>query len=371
MLLTWYDKSAVGADSRKRGVFVLRKILCLLLILFGLALPSTEAAKTELTNIRWSVHNNKEDGSRMIRMVIDATAPVKVATDYVDGETPQLKVTVSGAIPRAGLGNVTLKSDLIKGAVVNRAPYNGSQLSISLNRSLNPTEYKVFVLKKDLQNNKPDRVVVDLYEIPVVKFSVSPGLKGKTIVIDPGHGGSDPGAIGPSRIYEKKVTLAISQRVEAILKQKGANVVLTREDDRDVYPSSDATDAQELQARVDVGVKEQADVFISIHANASVDRTVSGTATYYTPKTSYDLCLARALQSNIMDAVGLTNGGIRQAGFYVTKRSRIPAALIETAFISNPTEEQLLNSPVFQQKMAVGIADGVEDYFSKAAGGDN
>ena len=348
-----------------------RILICFMLILFGVALPGAEAAKAELTNIRWSVHNNKDDGSRMIRLVVDATAPVTAAADYADGASPQLKVTINGGIPGVGFGNVALKSDLVQGVVGKRAPYDSSQLVVSLNRPLGPYDYTVFVLKKDPQNNRPDRVVIDLYEVTAVKFAVSPGLKGKKIVIDPGHGGSDPGAIGPSRIYEKTVTLAIAQRVDAMLRQKGASVLLTRYDDRDVYPTSDATDAQELQARVNVGIKTQADVFVSIHANASVDRTVGGTATYYTPKSSYDLCLARALQSGVAASVGLSDNGVRQAGFYVTKRSRMPAALVETAFISNPKEEQLLNSPVFQQKMAVGIVNGLEAYFFSAAGGGN
>ncbi len=349
---------------------MLRKIVCLLMIFIGLGLPGAEAASSELTSIRWSVHNNKNDGSRMLRLVIDATAPVTAATEFVDGATPQLKVTIKGAIPGAGFGYVALKSELVQGVVGKRAPYDSSQLVISLSRALDPSEYKVFVLKKDPQNKKPDRVVIDLFEIPEAKFSVSPGLEDKTIVIDPGHGGSDPGAIGPNRVYEKSVTLAIAKRVEALLEQKGASVVLTRDNDRDVYPGTDATDAQELQARVNVAVKEKADVFVSIHANAAVDRTASGTATYYTAKTAYDLRLAQALQRGMVLAGGLEDDGVRQAGFYVTKRSRIPAALVETAFLSNPREEQLLNSPAFQQKIAVGIVNGLEEYFSSATGGD-
>ena len=353
-----------------RGSFVLRKIVCLLLVFFSLGLSGAEAARSELTNIRWSVHNNKTDGSRMLRLVIDATAPVTATTELVEGVAPQLKVTIKGAVPGAGFGTVALKSELVQGVVGKRAPYDSSQLVISLSRELDPSEYKVFVLKKDPQNKKPDRVVIDLFEIPEAKFSVSPGLEDKTIVIDPGHGGSDPGAIGPSRIYEKTVTLTIAKRVEALLEQKGATVVLSRDNDRDVYPGTDATDAQELQARVNVAIKEKADVFVSIHANAAVDRSAIGTSTYYTAKTAYDLRLAQALQRNLVRSGGLEDDGVRQAGFYVTKRNRIPAALVETAFISNPREEQLLNSPAFQQKLAIGIVNGLEEYFSSAAGGD-
>ncbi|MFQ9935135.1 MAG: N-acetylmuramoyl-L-alanine amidase family protein [Phascolarctobacterium faecium] len=97
-------------------------------------------------------------------------------------------------------------------------------------------------------------------------------MKDKRITLDAGHGGSDPGAVGAKGTKEKDITLKITQKVEELLKKKGAKVTMTRVKDVDVY-GVNATDAQELQARVDVAENSAADLFISLHINASVNKT--------------------------------------------------------------------------------------------------
>ena len=137
---------------------------------------------------------------------------------------------------------------------------------------------------------------------------------------------------------------------------------MTRVKDVDVY-GVNATDAQELQARVDVAENSAADLFISLHINASVNKNVGGFSSYYYPKTSHDARVATAIQKRMTNKFGLDDLGIRQANFYVNKRSSMPSALIEMAFITNAKEEKLLNSNWFQSKLAKAIADGIEDYF--------
>ena len=161
---------------------------------------------------------------------------------------------------------------------------------------------------------------------------------------------------------EKDITLKITQKVEELLKKKGAKVTMTRVKDVDVY-GVNATDAQELQARVDVAENSAADLFISLHINASVNKNVGGFSSYYYPKTSHDARVAAAIQKRMTNNFGLDDLGIRQANFYVNKRSSMPSALIEMAFITNAKEEKLLNSNWFQSKLAKAIADGIEDYF--------
>jgi N-acetylmuramoyl-L-alanine amidase len=189
-------------------------------------------------------------------------------------------------------------------------------------------------------------------------------LNGKTIVIDPGHGGSDSGAVGPSGILEKNVTLAVALKVKAILNDTGAVVILTRSSDRDVSDIKNAADAQELQARADVGNKNRADVFLSIHANSFSSQAAHGTAAYYSTGSSMGAVFAADLQDELVRAGGLADRGTSAADFYVLKHTNMPASLVEMAFISNSQEEQLLNSDGFQQKMAEAICRALNRFFS-------
>lgn len=193
-------------------------------------------------------------------------------------------------------------------------------------------------------------------------YATSGGLKGKKVTLDAGHGGSDPGAIGGSGTREKDVTLKITKKVEELLKKKGAKVSMTRTADKDVY-GPNASDSQELQARVDVAEKNDADVFVSIHINSSTNKSVGGFSAYYYPKTSNDARLAQAVQDRLVKNFGLDDLGIRQANFYVNKRCSMPSTLLELAFISNPKEEKLMGSNWYINKLAKSIADGIEDYF--------
>ncbi len=194
------------------------------------------------------------------------------------------------------------------------------------------------------------------------KFRTSGGLKDKIITLDAGHGGSDPGAIGAKGTKEKTITLAIAMRVQYMLTYKGAKVYMTRTKDVDVY-GPNASDKDELQARVNVAEKYNSDLFLSLHINASVNKNVGGFSTYYYPKTSHDLRIAQAVQKKLTDNFGVDDLGVRQANFYVIKRCSMPAALLELCFISNPKEETLMKGNWFQKKAATMIVEGIEKYF--------
>ena len=132
--------------------------------------------------------------------------------------------------------------------------------------------------------------------------------------------------------------------------------------DTDVY-GPNASDSQELQARVDVAEDNDADAFVSIHINSSTNKSVGGFSSYYYPKTNNDARLAQAVQDRLVKNFGLDDLGIRKANFYVNKRCSMPSTLLELAFISNPKEEKLMNSNWYINKLAKSIADGIEDYF--------
>ena len=195
----------------------------------------------------------------------------------------------------------------------------------------------------------------------------SPGIKGKKVVIDPGHGGEDSGAIGPSGATEKSITLQIAKEVERMLKEAGAKVIMTRTTDTEVSPKHrQATDVDELQARCDVANKAKADIFISIHMDSFTSREASGTTGYfYTKGSAASKRLATAIQSNLITQLKTTSRGVKTCNFYVVKHTKMPATLIEVAFVSNPKEEKLLTSKKGVQKAAVGIVKGISDFFGE------
>jgi N-acetylmuramoyl-L-alanine amidase len=189
------------------------------------------------------------------------------------------------------------------------------------------------------------------------------GSNPRLIVIDPGHGGSDFGAMH-NGLIEKDLTLDIALRLRTILVERGWIVKMTRDTDRDVY-GWDASDVDELQARVDVANRAGARMFVSIHANSSVSPVPSGTTSfYYKPE---DKPLATAIQRELVSLLGTKDDGVVRERFYVIRRTTMPATLVETAFVSNPGDAARLRSPEFRQEIAVGIANGIRDYAGEPA----
>ena len=191
------------------------------------------------------------------------------------------------------------------------------------------------------------------------------GMKGRRIAIDPGHGGSDSGAIGPTGIMEKSVTMRVSRELKRLLEAEGAQVVLTRTGDTEVSEKgAAATSVEELQARCDVANKANADIFLSIHADAFTNREVKGTTAYYYEKgTKQSRLLADSVRTALIDSIGTVDRGTQTCNFYVVKHTDMPAILVEISFISNPDEEKMMNSETGVKKIARGIADGIADYF--------
>ncbi|MDR1702392.1 MAG: N-acetylmuramoyl-L-alanine amidase [Sporomusaceae bacterium] len=186
-------------------------------------------------------------------------------------------------------------------------------------------------------------------------------LQGKTIVIDPGHGGSNPGAVA-NGVEEADINLATSLKLRDLLAQSGAKVILTRDVDRKVAPESTNL-AQELAARVNIASQNNADILVSIHANYNPQSAINGAMTFYYSDLSS--ALARSIQDGLINATGAADKGIQSESFQVIRSSPMPSALIETGFLSNTTEAANLNSDSYQTKMAQGIYNGIANYFDK------
>ncbi|WP_037325651.1 N-acetylmuramoyl-L-alanine amidase [Anaerovibrio sp. RM50] len=201
--------------------------------------------------------------------------------------------------------------------------------------------------------------------IPVVEPEFTPGIKGKKITIDAGHGGSDVGAIGPTGVTEKSITLRIAQELQRQLKAEGAEVIMTRIKDTEVSPKrGKATDIEELQARCDVANKNNSDIFVSIHMDSFTSSSPSGTTGYYYGKgTKASVRLAQCISDGVVSALSTGHRGVKSCNFYVVRHTTMPAVLLETAFISNEKEERLLNSDAGIKKAASGILAGIRKFF--------
>jgi N-acetylmuramoyl-L-alanine amidase CwlD len=175
------------------------------------------------------------------------------------------------------------------------------------------------------------------------------------IVVDAGHGGNDPGAIGLKGTREKDVTLAVSEYLKRYLENDNLQVVMTRAEDLEIL----------LQPRVDAANLRNADIFVSVHCNSMPpgNTHVRGIETYYT--TPQSLGLANTLHQYLVKELKATDRRVRQRGLFVTRKANMPSVLLEIGFLSNPDEEALLSSPHYQRQVAKAIRDGIYDYLSK------
>ncbi|MCF8011428.1 MAG: N-acetylmuramoyl-L-alanine amidase [Clostridiales bacterium] len=186
-------------------------------------------------------------------------------------------------------------------------------------------------------------------------------LEGKVIALDPGHGGYDNGATGCTGLKEKEVNLDVALLAAHLLRQNGAEVILTRNSDKFVG----------LKERTQIAQKAGADIFISIHMNANPSSSTSGTSTYYRRDNISGLgvsqqdnrALAQQVQSQLLLLLNRQNVGIKQANFVVLRTAAMPSILVEGSFLSNPAEENLMKTDSYRAKIAEAAARGAANYF--------
>jgi N-acetylmuramoyl-L-alanine amidase len=295
------------------------------------------------------------------------------ARTYVDLDGVEL----GGAAHETALGGIVSR-------IVAEPTTTGSRVALDL---VGPAYRRVFHLLE------PYRVVIDIARQPPGSGPSGKGRNVARVVLDPGHGGNDPGATGPTGLKEKDVTLAIAHKVAPVLARSGVEITLTRDDDRFVT-------LEERTARANAF---GADLFVSIHCNAAENKGRKGVETYVLDTTANETAgrvaarengassaasnevaqllasmrladqatrstrLAELLQRAGMASLGsqyegVTDGGVHHAGFYVLVGARMPAVLFETSYISNATEEQRLGSSDYQQRLADGIANAIKAY---------
>lgn len=177
-----------------------------------------------------------------------------------------------------------------------------------------------------------------------------------TVLIDPGHGGSDPGAIGRGGIQEKEIVLDISRRVARLLEAQGIRAVLSRTQDTTL----------DLAPRVALAERVNATLLVSIHANAlNMNRPdVNGVETYYYQNGQW---LARSIHKNVLATTNATDRGVRQARFYVLRRSSMRATLVEVGYVTGAQDAPRLATSQYRQQLAQGIAQGISRYLDNLA----
>jgi N-acetylmuramoyl-L-alanine amidase len=284
------------------------------------------------------------------------------------------------------LGGTSRETPLrgIVSRIVAEATSTGSRVALDLS---GPAYRRVFHLLE------PFRVVIDIAKNPPGSGPKGASRSVDRIAIDPGHGGNDPGAQGPSGLREKEVTLAVAHKLAPILARQGIQVTLTRDDDRYVT-------LEERTARANAF---GADLFVSIHCNAAENKSKHGVETYVLDTTTSDMAgrvaarenatstaasnevaqllasmrladqatrstrFAELLQRSGVASLGtqyadVLDGGVHRAAFYVLVGARMPAVLFETSYISHVMEEQRLGSGDYQQRLADAIANAVKAY---------
>lgn len=371
---------------------MIKKLIRLFLILAAiLMLPSASGAlakDAQVTALRWTSRN---DGNPpFVRIAMDLSKAVH-AEAAIDDAGKNFEVVLK----KTSMGSVASQYDMDPRAIdfATLSEKDGdTYLDVALSKPQKINDIRVFALRPDAKMKKPHRLVVD---IPVIgakqtytkkassaassspassykrqSYNVSSDaksvLKGKIICIDPGHGGTDVGAIGHiggKDVYEKNITLSIALPLRDMLTSAGAKVVMTRDTDKDVYgPWADAD--PELQARCDIANEAHADAFVSIHIDSFSNSSVDGTTAYYNAKSSKDLLLAQMMHQATMNSLSIPDRGVKSNDFYVNVYTTMPSVLMEMGFITNDHRVKMLTSSWGPRGIAQSLFNGLVNYFA-------
>ena len=336
-------------------------VLTMLFMLFAATVAAAPAAKMTYAK----TESVTENGQEILRTEIGIKGDT---VDYTVTTKPYLKKQVIVSMTNVAMGGKVkneMKSpnSLATSITIEEPKKRHSVVTVNMTGQVLKKSYKVYTLPAE--NDKPLRLIIDVLPMPAGGDDLTDFNGSRTVVIDPGHGGSDSGAIGPSGVREKDICLAVSMKLKKYLDEYGINSVYTRTRDVDVH-SPDATATQELGARVNVQYRTpSAGAFVSIHCNAFTNPATNGMETYYFDGSPQGYRLAALLNEELLKAGGLNDRGVRTANFYVLKHTGVPASLVELAFITNYSEERLLADDMYQEKLAKGIAKAINRFFAR------
>lgn len=190
----------------------------------------------------------------------------------------------------------------------------------------------------------------------------------KTIAIDPGHGGFDPGKVGTTEVYEKKINLQISLKLRDYLEQSGAFVIMTRTEDVDLDGDDEKqSKRKDMVNRVEKVNNSGADILVSIHQNAFPQPQVKGAQVFYHNQSDKGKLLAQTIQKSIKTYADSENKRVAKhnSDYYVLRVTKSPSVIVECGFLTNREEEAKLNTDKYQEEIAWSIYIGIVDYFQQ------
>jgi N-acetylmuramoyl-L-alanine amidase len=296
-----------------------------------------------------------------MQLTLRADRPLTNVTGGWNQATATYQITIPKAQLARGVTSPTLdgQSPLLgvrvrqesTSVIVSVQPAPGVQIG-----SLNPINQ---TLALNLTGQAQRRFVPPALLQPLPSLDQLPNVAQKRVVIaiDPGHGGRDPGAVGIGGLRETDIVLAVSLRVAELLRQQGAEVVLTRQTEREV----------DLEPRVSTANRANADLFLSVHANA-IDLSrpdVNGVETYFYSSSASEE-LASVIQASMLDATGMNSRGVKEARFYVLRQTAMPAALVELGFVTGAEDAPRLADSEFRELLAKAVARGLLHYITES-----
>lgn len=365
-------------------------------IIFIFTSPAAASTFSRLVNVRYSSSNG------CTRIVFDLSKDTNFK-NYLSDDQQSFFIELLDCDNISKKGSIPLKNSLVKQMKINsKEDPRGLLIRISLDQ---PADYKIFSLKPGL--NGHHRLVVDFSESKKSRQEEKPKPsclevkdKKRIVVIDPGHGGEDPGAVSCTGTKEKDIVLQIARDLKNDLEQKAPHIQVHLTRDGDYFIP--------LRNRIKIARQYRADLFISIHTNASIKKEVQGASVFYISETgasdkASDLLAARENSSDLIAGVklsedklvntilidlvqtytinesiqvcnatlkGLQNSGfqsqgIRCANFAVLKSPSIPSALLEIGYITNRQDEEKLLSKKFQQQIVQQLSESVMTYLAK------
>ena len=294
-------------------------------------------------NNLWEDISYEIDGKDRFLTINNEESSQYEVENYPDKKT--LEIIIPSDLSELEEGHVYVKDGLIEEIEVTKDKRN-TVIQVRYNKSI------VFDI---LSKSRDKNIVLQINRNLDVKPSE------RIIVIDPGHGGSDPGATSVAGRYEKDLNLSVAKKLSQGLNDLGYNVVMTRDSDTSLG----------LYERSNLANDSYADLFISIHGNslAKGNDLISGIEVYYWPANKSQIKLedqypfAKSIHDELIKATGAISRGIKTNSYVVIRETRMPAVLIELGFLSNPAEESLLYSEDYQNKLVEGTIKGVESYF--------
>ena len=210
-----------------------------------------------------------------------------------------------------------------------------------------------------------------LHNQPATSPTLSWMMAEKTFLVDPGHGGTFPGRVNDSNVLEKDINLDIALKLDQLLEETGARVVMTRRADIDLIPQESKDEKLLLQQRADLAQRVQmasqaeADYFISIHCNSIPNEKWSGAQTFYNPEDPESKALAEAIQQMLVEQLGNHDReALPREDTYLFKNATVPTVIVECGFLSNAEEAARLQDSAYQQQLAWAVYLGINNYLS-------